>query len=53
VAVLPQGGIIGAGEIDGFVMEKANNWFIATSDVELIKIRKKAFFEFWKGQVTF
>jgi len=33
--------------------EKANNWFIAKSDVELIKIQRKSFNEFWKGQITF
>ncbi|CAM6005975.1 unnamed protein product [Sphagnum balticum] len=34
VSVLQQGGVIGAGEIDGNLSSRPNYWFLATTDIE-------------------
>lgn len=48
-----QGGVIGAGEIDNNLSARPNYWFLAKTDLELIRISREEFKLFWQGQITF
>ena len=53
VSVLGQGGVIGAGEVDGQLSDKPNYWFLAKTDLEVIRVSRAEFKLFWQGQITF
>lgn len=51
--MLGQGGVIGAGDIDNNLSARPNYWFLAKTDLEIIKISREEFKLFWQGQITF
>jgi len=51
--VLGQGGIIGGGEVDHELSSRPNYWFLAKTDLEVIRISREEFQLFWQGQITF
>lgn len=53
MSVLGQGGIIGGGEIDHELSSRPNYWFLAKTDLEVVKISREEFKLFWQGQITF
>ena len=53
VGLMKEGGIIGTEDVDKSYSRKPNIWYLADSEVELIKIPRQSFNEFWKGQITF
>ena len=53
VSVLGMGGILGGGEIDGNLTAKPNYWFIARTELEILRISRAEFSLFWQGQITF
>ena len=53
VTVLGQGGVIGAGDIDGNINSRPNYWFLSKTDIEVIRISRAEFRLFWQGQITF
>ena len=53
VTVLGQGGVIGAGDIDGNINSRPNYWFLSKTDIEVIRISRAEFNLFWQGQITF
>lgn len=40
VTVLGQGGVIGAGDIDYNLCDRPNYWFLAKTDIEVIRISR-------------
>ena len=53
MSVLGQGGVIGAGEIDYNLSSRPNFWFLAKTDIEMLRISRAEFRLFWQGQITF
>ena len=53
VIVLGQGGVIGAGDIDGNLSSRPNYWFLSKTDIEVVRISRAEFRLFWQGQITF
>jgi hypothetical protein len=53
VIVLGQGGVVGAGDIDNNLSSRPNYWFLAKTDLELLRISREEFRLFWQGQITF
>jgi hypothetical protein len=53
VSVVGQGGVLGAGYLDQNLTARPNFWFLAKTDLEIMRVPRDQFQLFWQGQVTF
>lgn len=53
VSVLGQGGVLGGGQIDNNLSSRPNYWFLAKTELEVIRVSRAEFQLFWQGQITF
>lgn len=53
VSVLGQGGVLGGGTVDNHLSARPNYWFLAKTELEVLRVSRAEFQLFWQGQITF
>ena len=53
VSVIGQGGVLGLGDLDLNISSKPNYWILAKTDMEILRLPRDRFLQFWQGQIKF